>query len=286
MAATRMPTRLAIAIPTFNRARMLDAILRELVPVAEAQGVPLFLSDNGSTDATPEVCARWAARHPLLRVRRHATTLPAIESVMSALAMSDAEYTWLCGDDDYITPAGLGAVRALLDAGSPSAIAVAWLEVPPGRPTDLDAPLGPQLAPLFAQAPSGRREYHDAAEFFRVKVYDLPVPSVIYRTAETLATDYARYHPTLHSHLGALYDALAAEQEKRGRVDVIELLDPCTVSLTAMGRRGKDDWKHISFEDLAIRAFPLWFELLPQLYQPHVPAGLARHRHIFRAAFE
>jgi hypothetical protein len=114
------------------------------------------------------------------------------------------------------------------------------------------------------------------------------VPSVIFRTAETLATDYRRYFPTHHAHIGALFDALAAEEAARGGVDVAEVYEVCSVSLTSIGLspRGKDDWVDDIFTDLAHRGFPMWFEMLPAIYQPDVPAGLAHHRHIFRAAFE
>lgn len=276
--------RLAIAIPSLNRGRMLDAVLRELVPVCEELAVPIFVSDNGSRDSTPDVCARWAARYPGFRFQRHPETVPFGHSTMSAIEMSDAEYTWFSGDDDYLVPRGIRAVADWLSRRSPDAVVVRAIEVPHADFADLDAPLGPQLAPLLAREPANGavREYTAADEFFAAKHIMLPAPTVIYRTDATLATDYRRYIDTHHAHIGALFDALAGEQARRGGVDVLELTDVCTVSLTVHNEHGKDQWSDV-FRFLAVEGFPKWLSLLPPIYAPHIPIVEAHMRHIFRA---
>jgi glycosyltransferase involved in cell wall biosynthesis len=276
--------RLAITIPSLSRARMLDAVLHELVPVCEALSIPIFVSDNGSRDETPEVCARWAARWAGFRFQRHPETVPFGNSVMSAMAMSDAEYTWLSGDDDYLVPRGIRSVAEWLSRRSPDAIVVRAIEVPKADFAALDVPLGPQLAPLIAGEPTDGdiREYSGADEFFAARHIILPAPTVIYPTDRTLATDYARYLETHHAHIGALFDVLAAEHARRGGVDVIELGEICSVSLTVHHDRGKDQWSEL-FRYLAVEGFPKWLSLLPPIYAPHIPIVEAHTRHIFRA---
>lgn len=276
--------RLAIAIPSLNRGRMLDAVLRGFQPTCEALSIPILVSDNGSSDDTPEVCAHWARRWSGFHFRRHPKTIPAGRSVMSAIEMSHAEYTWLSGDDDYLLPLGIRAVADCLSRRSPDAIVVRTIEVPHPDFAALDAPLGPQFAELLRRkdTQAGIREYSDAGEFFAEKHIILPAPSVIYPTDRTLATDYERYQETHHAHIGALFDALAVEHTKRGRIDVVELKEICSVSLTVHHARGKDQWTDI-FRYLAVEGFPKWFSLLPPIYAPHVPIAEAHHRHIFRA---
>jgi len=275
---------LAITIPSLNRARMLDAVLRELVPVCETLAIPIFVSDNGSADATPAVCADWAARWRGFRFRRHPEPVPFGHSVMSAMAMSDAEYTWLSGDDDYLVPEGVRSVLDWLQRRAPDAVVVRTIEVPHADYAALDGPLGPQLAALVAGAATGggMREYRGADEFFAEKHIILPAPSVIYPTDRTLATDYGRYLETHHAHIGALFDALASEHARRGGVDVIELRDVCSVSLTVHHDRGKDQWSEL-FRYLALEGFPKWLSLLPPLYAPYISIVEAHTRHIFRA---
>ncbi len=278
---------LAIAIPSLNRARMLDAVLRELVPVCEASSIPIFVSDNSSADATPAVCAAWAARFSGFRFQRHPETVPFGQSVMSAMAMSDAEYTWLSGDDDYLVPRGVHSVLDWLMRRAPDALVVRTIEVPAPDFAALDAPLGPQLAEILARAANGEgtRAYSGAAEFFAEKHIILPAPAVVYATDRTLATDYQRYLDTHHAHIGALFDALALEQARRGCVDVLELQEICSVSLTVHHERGKDQWSEL-FRYLAVEGFPKWLSLLPPLYAPYIPIVEAHTRHIFRAVLE
>jgi hypothetical protein len=200
--------------------------------------------------------------------------------------MSRTEYTWLRGDDDYLVPTALPLLLEVLRERRLSAVVTGTAEVSAGQVVDYGAPLWPQLAALATRRP-GRRDYAHADAFFAAKLYDLPVPSVVYRTAETLATAYQRYFPTHHAHIGALFDALAVEEAERGGIDIVELDDVCSVSLTsiAVSPKGKEDWVDDIFTYLAHTGFPMWFDLLPKLYAPHLEAAMAHHKHIFRAAF-
>lgn len=262
---------------------MLDAVLREFQPVCEALSIPILVSDNASTDSTPEVCEAWARRWPGFRFRRHPQTLPAGRSVMSAIEMSDAEYTWLSGDDDCLLQSGIRWVASRLAQHSPDAIVVRTIEVPWPDYVELRSPVGPQIAPVVARdAGNGGLTVHtDAGRFFASRHIILPAPTVIYRTAPTLATNYERYQETHHAHIGALFDALAVEQARRGRIDVVETDVLCSVSLTVHHDRGKDQWTDI-FRYLGTEGFPKWFSLLPALYAPYVHVAEAHYRHIFR----
>lgn len=287
--------RLAIAIPTFNRGAMLDAVLASYVPACERLGVAVALVDNASADATPDVLAAWQRRSPAVRSRRQIETVPVGRNIMDAMALADADYVWFAGDDDCLLPARIAEVVALLREESPSAVVVGTAEVPSPGYADLAQPLGPQVASLaaggasmgnLAMGASGpRRDHDDAVAFFEVRHVCLPAPSVVYRRDTTLATDFVRYIPTHHPHIGALFDDLAREQAERGRIHVVEFPAVHSVSLTVHDERGKKNWSEI-FHFLAHEGFPKWFSMLPPLYQPHLAGPLAFQRHIFRAAFE
>ncbi len=62
----------AILLYTYNKAAELDATLRSLA-ASDTRGAPLWLLDNGSTDATPQVVSAWAER---LGGRLNALRLP------------------------------------------------------------------------------------------------------------------------------------------------------------------------------------------------------------------
>lgn len=73
-AAPRMPNHsLSLILPAFNEAQNLSATVENAVS-ALSNVVPEFeilIVDDGSTDATAEVCDRLASRHSVVRIIRH-----------------------------------------------------------------------------------------------------------------------------------------------------------------------------------------------------------------------
>jgi glycosyltransferase involved in cell wall biosynthesis len=272
---------LAIVIPSYNRARMVERIVSEILPTCEALAVDVYVSDNGSADDTPAVCARLAGESARFFHQRQDPEISLERNLMSAMAMSRAEYTWALGDDDFLFPRALENVARLLRSQRPSAIVTGTTQVAHDGAADLSAALFPQLAHLAPAAYGPTRVWTDAASLFRDKFYDLPLRTVVYRTRPELASDYARYYGTHHPHIGGLFDYLAAEQAERGSVSVLHVPEVCTASLTVMKHNGKETWSDL-FEEIGKVGFPRWFSLLPPLYAPYIDAGLAYHRHIFR----
>lgn len=100
--------KLLVVIPTWNRADYLDKAI-SAISTARARArsceVELFISDNQSSDRTPEVVARWQEAAPWIHCRRweeHTTRWS--EILRRAFLGSDleADYLWLQGDDDWI----------------------------------------------------------------------------------------------------------------------------------------------------------------------------------------
>jgi len=93
---------LSICIPTYNRARWIRRSLAAWMPqVRAAEGlVELVVSDNCSTDETPEVI-REALQHGEFRYNRNSSNIeggPNMQKLASELARG--EFVWLMGDDD------------------------------------------------------------------------------------------------------------------------------------------------------------------------------------------
>jgi len=105
---------LTIAIPTFNRAAQLDRQLAWLaVAVAgHEHQVELVVSDNSSSDSTPEVTSRWQAvlGPELLQVRRQPENIGAIRNIRDCLVRAREPHVWVVGDDDVLSPAAVTAV--------------------------------------------------------------------------------------------------------------------------------------------------------------------------------
>jgi abequosyltransferase len=100
--------RLTIAIPTYNRAALLD---RQLAWLAQAiQGeesrCEVLISDNASTDATLDVIAKWLASFASttlqVRVNRHDHNLGPIRNIAYLTEQARGEFLWTISDDDAI----------------------------------------------------------------------------------------------------------------------------------------------------------------------------------------
>ena len=121
---------LTIAIPTYNRAGHLAELLAVLEPqLAALPQVELLLSDNASTDTTPEVIVALAGRMSPngaeLTTYRHATNVGADANFASCYRRARGHFFWICGDDDLIVP---GAVEKVIEQ----------LATPDGQPVELD----------------------------------------------------------------------------------------------------------------------------------------------------
>jgi glycosyltransferase involved in cell wall biosynthesis len=90
-----------IAIPTFNRA----ALVKSCIAAALAQSYPyfeVFVSDNASTDETPDVLKAFDDRR--LRSNRQQTNIGLVGNWNACLAQAKGEYIVFVSDDDIVEP--------------------------------------------------------------------------------------------------------------------------------------------------------------------------------------
>ena len=96
---------LSIAIPTYNRAKSLENLLRGLLPQVKKREreVEICISDNGSEDSTREVVTNFENEYPgLLRYRTNEKNLGIDKNILLVMEMSRGEFIWTLGDDDTI----------------------------------------------------------------------------------------------------------------------------------------------------------------------------------------
>jgi abequosyltransferase len=99
-----------ILIPTYNRsdflARNLDLLLREIVESGLANVYELVISDNASTDQTPDIVAQAAVRYQQagvgLKSFRNTENLGLEGNAVQILSYADRDYVLWLGDDDFL----------------------------------------------------------------------------------------------------------------------------------------------------------------------------------------
>ena len=109
---------LSLTIPTFNRSAFLFELLEALLPQIPNDGsVDLLVSDNASTDATPEVVASFSGRGLPLRSVRNAGNIGADANFLQCLSLARGKYVWVLGDDDLVLPGAIPQILSLLRQG-------------------------------------------------------------------------------------------------------------------------------------------------------------------------
>lgn len=98
---------LTIAIPTYNRGEILRRQLEWLAAAVAGHEheCEVFISDNASTDSTPEVVAEWCAARPAsLQVTnsRNPRNLGVMANIAACYRSARTPFVWVVGDDDDI----------------------------------------------------------------------------------------------------------------------------------------------------------------------------------------
>lgn len=102
MTSTTLPL-VSVCIPSYNRAERLRRAVEKLL-AGTYPNLEIIISDNASTDHTPEVCAALRAASPRVRVFRHAENHGMTRNFEFARSQATGKYFLWHGDDDYISP--------------------------------------------------------------------------------------------------------------------------------------------------------------------------------------
>jgi hypothetical protein len=121
--------RLSLCLATYNRARYLDRYLTHHLTALEASGLDyeLVVSDNCSTDETPQILARYAGLYPRMRVARQPRNVGAYPNILTTLHQARGEVVVSIADDDMAIPDQLFAyVRRMIDDPALVMIQAPW----------------------------------------------------------------------------------------------------------------------------------------------------------------
>jgi Glycosyl transferase family 2 len=161
--------RLTIAIPTVNRADLLGRAIESAL-AQTSPDIEVLVSDNGSTDTTPSVIARYS--DPRLRTFRHERTMPAGKHGQFLMEQARGEFFLGLSDDDFLEPEFAAEVLAAFDRHPECVFVYTGCAV---HYEDIQVPamVGPPFesgAELLANHYSGRREISWCACVTRVRL--------------------------------------------------------------------------------------------------------------------
>ncbi|MGH8002209.1 MAG: glycosyltransferase family 2 protein [Brasilonema sp.] len=101
-----MTNLLTIAIPTYNRAQLLDNQLAWLFRAIKGfeSVCEIIVSDNCSTDDTPKVVEKWQSifSNTTFNYKRNPENIGAVRNITSCIKTANSKYVWTISDDDKI----------------------------------------------------------------------------------------------------------------------------------------------------------------------------------------
>lgn len=92
-----------LGVPVRNGASMLRAALDSIV-AQDYPNLEIVVSDNGSTDETPDILRDYGQRYPNIRVIRHEQPLTAIDNFLLLMREAKGEFFAWCAHDDTRSP--------------------------------------------------------------------------------------------------------------------------------------------------------------------------------------
>jgi hypothetical protein len=108
--------KLSICIPTYNRARYLETAFAAILEEADVGcSFEILVSDNHSTDDTPEVIAAWSRRYPQIRSVRQPKLIGYIDNYLSVHRLAIGEYAVYLADDDRLVFPVLANILRFMD---------------------------------------------------------------------------------------------------------------------------------------------------------------------------
>lgn len=108
---------LGIYIPTYNRKEKLTECLDSLLSQASRRSVPIYISDNASTDGTEQLVKNLKNKYPKIYYKRNGANLGYPSNIISLLKMGNTEFMWFFGDDDKFKPDAIDSVLKYINSG-------------------------------------------------------------------------------------------------------------------------------------------------------------------------
>lgn len=108
---------LTIAVPTFNRSEQLKLLLHTLGEelLGHEAHVELLISDNASTDCTPDIIQKFTEAYPSVKTIRHTTNVGMDANFCGCFEQATGRFFWMLGDDDLPKTGMLRQIVNLLE---------------------------------------------------------------------------------------------------------------------------------------------------------------------------
>lgn len=201
-------TILSICLPVHNGAATLPRLFDNLLPELShhfPDTVEVLISDDASSDRSPEIIEDYATRFPFIRYFRNHANLGMDRNFSAAALRATGQYLWFCGQDDVLAPRAIQVFFSIL-ASHPD-IDLVYFNYQ-FRDDDLEVVLQERQVPLQEDA-----VFHDAYSYFHAFDHAPTfLPAILMRREFWRRTPYRLFFGTHYVQVGVwLYNCLHAK---------------------------------------------------------------------------
>lgn len=117
-----MEKKVSIAMPVYNGAKYIENAIKSIL-AQDYANLELIITDNESTDSTPEICKKYAALDNRVTYVRNPRNLGAAPNYNRGFELATGEYLKWFAHDDLISPNYVSACVAALEANPDASLA-------------------------------------------------------------------------------------------------------------------------------------------------------------------
>jgi len=154
---------LTIAIPTYNRASLLNLCLDSIVDQVRecSECIELIVSNNASTDNTRDIVSRYLDIYPELRYTENESNRGYDYNAAKCFSLARSKYVWLFSDDDLLLPRAIERIVPMLKHQNLGIISLATNFYPCNGTIDISLfPYEPLSFELYDNPKELAREVH------------------------------------------------------------------------------------------------------------------------------
>ena len=117
-------TKLAIAIPTFERAEIINVTISSLILEIKDYSIPIYVSDNSSDDKTEKIVYELKKQYGFIYYYRNRTDLGHDKNSFYVAQLPESEYVWLLGDSLKVKVGAIKNILEIIETHNPGIISV------------------------------------------------------------------------------------------------------------------------------------------------------------------
>lgn len=156
---------LTVAVPTYNGANTIRNMLDLLLPQCDER-VEVLVSDNYSTDDTPQIIAEYQKRYPYIKHVRNEKNIGPDANFLQCMRMASGKFVHLLSDDDVMIEGALPQILSFLEKYEDVSLVYLYTKGFRGKYINQESCSAPSKRPLSDICTTDKKVFMDYAGYY------------------------------------------------------------------------------------------------------------------------